>query len=129
MLLSHLPPAGGPFAKLVEEEADPQAVVMKLDRQMELGVTYDVLCYLDEATRKANYLFLPAGVQDKLKVVLAVCALYDWESAPEDGKSLCSEDISITDSKGRLPLFKYAVGQEAKATPLVDLAKLPSRAL
>jgi len=121
--------AGGPFAKLVEEEADPQAVVMKLDKQMELGTTYDVLCYLDEATRKANYLFLPAGVQDKLKVVLAVCALYDWESAPEDGRSLSSEDISITDTKGRLPLYKYAVGQETKATPLVDLAKLPSPGL
>jgi len=118
--------AGGSFAQLVHKDADPQAVSVNLASKMDLGVSYNVLCYLDEAIRKAVYVFVPvdstgADVKD---IALLACALYEWSNVPEDGKTLTEEDVSVIGIAGRRPLFSFGFGNEVKDAPMVDLSKL-----
>ncbi|CAE7897052.1 unnamed protein product [Symbiodinium microadriaticum] len=89
-----------PFADLVQTDPDPQAIAISLPQKMEAGATYDCLCYLEEATKKAAYLLLPAGSSDPSTCVLCVMALYNWSNLPADGSTLSNEDVSLPDNGG-----------------------------
>eukprot|EP00931_Biecheleriopsis_adriatica_P089751 TRINITY_DN63835_c0_g1_i1.p1 TRINITY_DN63835_c0_g1~~TRINITY_DN63835_c0_g1_i1.p1 ORF type:complete len:503 (-),score=88.46 TRINITY_DN63835_c0_g1_i1:44-1552(-) len=118
--------AGGAFAELVERESDPQALVISLPQKMQVGETYTCLCYLDESSKKAVYVLLPAGSSNASDCVLCVVARYDWANAPQDGATLSSEDVELPNSgPGRGNLVKFALGDSADVKPskLLDLSK------
>jgi len=120
--------AGDSFAGLVEEEPDPQALAMSLPKAMEVGRLYDALCFLDAASKKAVYILLPKdaikGEGYKQECVLAVCANYNWEEAPQDGCSLRSEDIEVLSATARMALMDFAAGKDPKAHKMLDLSGL-----
>jgi len=114
--------AGGAFAALVKDEPDPQSISVGLHKQMDMGTSFDVLCFLDEKARKALYVLLLAGTSD---VYLSLCAHYQWEGVPADGRTICAEDLEvITQVQGKVCL-KYATGQDFKANKTLDLTQLP----
>jgi len=118
--------AGGDFAKLVEKEADPQALAVSLPKGMDMGAVYDVYCFLEEEKRKATYIFLPEGSSNYSDCVLACVALYDWSSkCPADGKTLRSEDLELITAAGRMYLIQYVTGGEMKTSKFVDMENLP----
>ncbi|CAJ1433934.1 unnamed protein product, partial [Effrenium voratum] len=111
--VNHL--CGGVFADLVQEESDPQAIVVSLPQKMKVGSTYDCLCYLDEASKKAVYVLQPAGSANPSDCVLCVMALYNWSSLPADGATLSAEDVELPNSgAARGNLVKFALGGEVK---------------
>lgn len=117
---------GGPFADLVQTDPDPQAIAISLPQKMEAGATYDCLCYLEEATKKAAYLLLPAGSSDPSTCVLCVMALYNWSNLPADGSTLSNEDVSLPDNGGaRGNLIKFGLNTgEVKPSKLLELGSV-----
>ncbi|CAE8654061.1 unnamed protein product [Polarella glacialis] len=91
-----------------------------------VGATYDALCYVDEDSRKAVYVLLPAGSRAAGDCVLCVLARYDWSALPEDGQTLCAEDIELCSGAAtRGALVKGALhASEAKNSRLVDFSRL-----
>lgn len=117
--------AGTEFQKLVQEDADPQAVSIQLPKKMTVGVTYEALCFLDERKKTSVYILIPKkSSMQASEVALAVFANYNWDAAPSDGQTIRSEDISILSAPGRLSLINFMNG-EAKSSKYVDFADLP----
>jgi len=117
--------ASGPFAALVAEESDPQAIAVELPAKMSFGAVYDAHCFVDEASRKALYLLLPEGSEDAAECVLAVLARYDWSVLPQDGRTLSAEDVEMV-RKSRGAAISYGSrGAAPPPTSLLDLSKLP----
>mmetsp|Transcript_310 Transcript_310/g.1038 ORF Transcript_310/g.1038 Transcript_310/m.1038 type:complete len:474 (-) Transcript_310:90-1511(-) len=120
--------AGGEFAGLVAGEADPQALAMNLPKGMKVGTVYDTLCFLDSNTKKAMYVLLPQGSKKGPDCVLCISASYNWQTVPQDGATLTSEDLEACTAVSRNQLINFAAGNEAKPTRLLDLSNLPKPA-
>ncbi|CAJ1381327.1 unnamed protein product [Effrenium voratum] len=106
-------------------ERSPQAIVVSLPQKMKVGSTYDCLCYLDEASKKAVYVLQPAGSANPSDCVLCVMALYNWSSLPADGATLSAEDVELPNSgAARGNLVKFALGGEVKPLKLLDLSSV-----
>lgn len=116
--------AGGPFAKLVEKESDPQAVAVNLPKKMDLGTVFEAYCFLDEPVKSAIYFLYPEGSQKVTELALTIFARYDWTAAPKDGKTLCKEDVDVTTGAGPISFHKYIFDQKVAANKLADLTKL-----
>lgn len=116
--------AGQPFEQLVEQDPDPQALVVELPKKMTTGMTYEVLCFLEEETEKAVYILAPSKRMDASEVVLAVVANYKWEAAPQDGQTTRKEDVDVIGFNGRSAFISFATKGEAKSSKIVDLSGL-----
>jgi len=116
--------AGGEFADLVVEDSDPQALAINLPKMMEVGSTYEVFCYLETLSRRAVYVLVPQGKSTNGDVVLAVCARYNWKNLPQDGKTLCREDLQVLSGPSRAALVNFGTGQDFKGTKVLDFSKL-----
>eukprot|EP00747_Dinoflagellata_sp_TGD_P211659 gnl/TRDRNA2_/TRDRNA2_84876_c0_seq1.p1 gnl/TRDRNA2_/TRDRNA2_84876_c0~~gnl/TRDRNA2_/TRDRNA2_84876_c0_seq1.p1 ORF type:complete len:373 (-),score=75.97 gnl/TRDRNA2_/TRDRNA2_84876_c0_seq1:197-1315(-) len=126
--------AGGPFQDLVtpdgskQAEPDPQAMAASLAKKMEVGTVYDAFCFQDERAKKCVYLLVPEGGTRPQEVVLALFANYNWQSAPDDGRTLTSEDVEVISAAGRNGLVQYGAaasgnkGPEVKTTKVLDLS-------
>jgi len=118
--------AGSPFAELVQEEPDPQAMSVHLPKKMDFGKTFDVHCFLEVGLHRAVYVVGPEGFQKPNDVVLCVCARYAWEGAPADGKTLVSEDFEVLSLLGMKNLLKYVYGEGATQGRYCDTTQLPA---
>merc|ERR1712037_213756 len=107
------------------EEPDPQSICVSLSKQMEMGTRFDVLCYLDEAKKKAAYVVLVQGQTKVTDIAMTLCANYSWDNVPDDGQTLRSEDLDLLGGMSRTGLLKYALGEATKVTKACDLSQLP----
>ena len=117
--------AGGKFYALTQDEPDPQSLCVSMVKQMDIGTIFDVLCFLEEESKKAVYVVLAKGGSKAGDVYLQLCANFQWKGCPADGKTLCAEDFEVLAGISRLNLVKYAAGEEFKNTKNLDLTKLP----
>lgn len=119
--------AGGAFEDLVSEDSDPQAVVINLPKKMSVGEKYGAACFVDERKKKAVYVLAPAHKFEVTEAVLVVCALYNWDGVPEDGKTTTKSDIDITASaaaRGTLIDYCASNGLAYKESKFVDFSKM-----
>jgi len=116
--------AGQAFEKLVEQDPDPQAVIVNLPKKMAVGITYEVLCFLEEEQNKAVYVLAPSGNMEATEIVLAVVANYKWEAAPKDGQTTRKEDVDLIAAAGRNYLVNFATKGETRSSKNVDLSSL-----
>lgn len=116
--------AGGAFADLVATEPDPQAIAVNLPKMMKVSEVYEVLCFLEESTKRAIYVLAPQGKMDAANVVLGVCTRYKWDNISYLGETLTKEDFQLITGASARGFIQWATGEDGKGMKNADLSLL-----